>query len=374
MKKFIYLCGMTLLCMNVMAQIDPYDQNNWDCVLYDEFTNNSWNTWDNWLISHPYGHYKAFIPEWPSGVSRGLSEHQVYQRENCQFNNNGLLQFVSVYEGGQDNQPLQCGDYDIPPGKICDINHPSLFYSTGKIETDVKYLYGYFEIKCSLPIHAGSFPAFWLYGGGSNYYNEIDIFEYSNGIALDNYYKQFTCGIYCDNYNTNYTSYARTQPILPETSTDLRQPHVFACEWLPDRVTWFVDGVVVNEELNRDHIPHHSMALKVNYAIDNYAVPITGSNQYQPQWFGTDVMTIEYLKILQLKTNCNSDVVITSLSDLLMMDPSVKKSIYIEPISSLAVPNNTHMTLRSVDGFEIGTGFEINAGAQMTFIVQECPN
>lgn len=57
-----------------------------------------------------------------------------------------------------------------------------------------------------------------------------------------------------------------------------------------------------------------------------------------------------------------------------MMDPSVKKSIYIEPISSLAVPNNTHMTLRSVDGFEIGTGFEINAGAQMTFIVQECPN
>ncbi|MBQ3354328.1 MAG: hypothetical protein IJL04_00775 [Bacteroidales bacterium] len=54
MKKFIYLCILTLLCLRAMAQIDPYD-NNWDTLVHDEFTNNSWNTWNEWKISHPKG-------------------------------------------------------------------------------------------------------------------------------------------------------------------------------------------------------------------------------------------------------------------------------------------------------------------------------
>ena len=201
MKRIVYLCCLVMTCLTMTAQIDPTD-SNWDTIVLDNFTNNSWNTWDNWLISHPTGYYKAFIPEWPSGVSRGSTEHQVYQRENCQFDNIGGLRLESVYEGGSNNQPLQCGDYDIPPGKICDTSHHTLFYTSGRIETGARFLYGYFEIKCSLPIHKGSFPAFWLYGQGTNYYNEIDIFEYSWGSSFSNHFKQFTCGIMCDNSNT----------------------------------------------------------------------------------------------------------------------------------------------------------------------------
>lgn len=74
MKKFIYLCILTLLCLRAMAQIDPYD-NNWDTLVHDEFTNNSWNTWNEWKISHPKGYYKAFF--WESGVTHGSAEHQV---------------------------------------------------------------------------------------------------------------------------------------------------------------------------------------------------------------------------------------------------------------------------------------------------------
>ncbi len=33
MKKFIYLCGMMLLSLNMMAQIDLNDPN-WDTVFY----------------------------------------------------------------------------------------------------------------------------------------------------------------------------------------------------------------------------------------------------------------------------------------------------------------------------------------------------
>jgi len=374
MKKFIYLCGMMLLSANMMAQPDPYDQN-WECELNDDFNNNSWDTWESWLISHPQGHYKAFIPEWPSGVSRGSSEHQVYQRENCQFDNDGNLRFVSVYRGGTDMLPLQCDYYDIPPGKTCDANHQTLFYTSGKIETNVKYLYGYFEIRCSLPIHKGSYPAFWLYGEGSDYYNEIDIFEYSWGIPNDNHkYNQFTCGILCDNYHDIMVHHARTQPMLPGTSNaDLRQPHVFACEWMPDHVIWYVDGIIVNECTEYDKIPHHEMALKVNYAIDNYAVPSNGPNQNQPIWFDGDEMVVDYIKVYQLKTDCDSDILICNAEDLTNYQSSVKQSITIEPSNEFAAPTTTNVTMRAVDSIVIKQGFTLPQGAQMTLLTQPCP-
>ena len=373
MKKFIYLCGMMLLSVNIMAQIDLNDQN-WECILHDGFTNNNWDTWDDWLVSHPCGHYKAYIPEWPSGVSRGPSEHQVYQRENCQFNNIGSLSFHSIYRGGLNMQPLQCNasDYTIPPGKTCDTEHQTLFYTSGKMETDVKYLYGYFEIKCSLPIHKGSFPAFWLYGEGTSYYNEIDIFEYSWGIPNDNNkYRQFTCGIYCDNYNDVMVSHARVNPVLPDSWNDLRNFHVFACEWMPDRVTWYVDGTIVNECTVYDEIPHHEMALKMNYAIDNFAVP------YQtniPIWFDGDEMIIDYLKVYQLKTDCDTDILICNVQDLINYQPSVKRSITIEPSSEFTAPINTNVTMRAVDSIVINNGFSIPNGAQMILLTQSCPD
>ena len=360
---------MLLLSLDMTAQIDPCDQN-WDTILLDHFTNNTWNTWSNWLISNPVGYYKAYIPEWPSGVSRGSSEHQVYQRENCLFDSSDELRLVSIYAGGDYYQPLQCGEYDIPPGKVCDTSHHTLFYTSGKIETDVKYLYGYFEIRCSLPVHKGSFPAFWLYGQGSNYYNELDVFEYSWGASFNDHYKQFSCGVFCDNDNVSMTSYARTYPTLPSTSKDLRHPHTFACEWLPDRITWYVDGLVVNEFTDYEHIPHHAMAIKINYAIDNYAVPYQTN---QPVWFDGDKMVIEYVKILQLKTDCDTDVTIRNLQDLTQYQPSVKKAINIQPTDELVVPTNTNMNFRAVDSIAIDRNFTLSQGAQMTLQTQLCP-
>ena len=40
MKKFIYLCGMMLLSLNIMAQIDLNDRN-WDTVLIENFDESS---------------------------------------------------------------------------------------------------------------------------------------------------------------------------------------------------------------------------------------------------------------------------------------------------------------------------------------------
>lgn len=398
MKKIVYLCALIILYVNTMAQIDLNDKN-WECVLNDDFSNSRWLSWNRWIISHPTyttpiedshiyvddnvvgtsSFYRSYISEWTSGVSRGLSEHQVYQRENCIFGDtNNNMRFVSIYMGGVDTIPLQCGEYDIPPRHLCDTSHHTLYYTSGKIESDVKYLYGYFEMKCSLPIHTGSFPAFWLYGekkqSNQAYYNEIDIFEYSYSMAEGNYYYQFSCGIYCDNHNDTMVHHAYVKPTLPIGSTDLTHPHVFACEWLPNRVTWYVDGIKVNEEIEYEKIPHHPMMLKVNYAIDNWAVPDHGDYLNKAIWFDGDTMTIDYLKVYQLKTDCSSSITISDIQDLVNFTPSVKQSIVIEPSPSITIPDTTIMTMRASDNIIIKQGVTISSGAQITLIVHDCPD
>ena len=375
MKKFIYFCGMMLLCLNMMAQIDLNDPN-WERVFYDDFTNNIWDTWNNWEITHPdpIGHYYSYLKESTSGVTHGPNEHQIYQRDNCQFGN-GEMRLVSEYEGGPDMLPIHCSDYDLPPGKIGDSQHESLFYTSGNIQTATKFLYGYFEIRCSLPTHIGSFPAFWLYSEGSDYYNEIDIFEYSTREDPNHTYKIYTCGIYCDNTHPapevfKDISQARVDPVLPNDSEDLSHFHTFACEWLPERVTWFVDGNIVNEYSNYDSIPHHEMTLKVNFAINNYALT---HDENIPIWFDGDEMTVDYIKVYHLNGDCDSDVLITTVQDFMNYHPSVKHSITINPINDFTAPTNTNISMMAVDSIVIEKGFALPQGAQMTLQIHICP-
>lgn len=308
MRKLLCLCFMLLFSNLMMAQIDIND-GKWQLRFYDDFTTNTLDTCNPWEISHPYpiGHYISYLDECPSGVTHGYSEHQVYQRDNCQLGN-GELRLVCEYIGGPFLRQLQCSDYELPPHSTCDPQHQTLYYTSGNLQTTTKFLYGYFEIECRLPIHDGSFPAFWLYGEGRDYYNEIDIFEYSNGSALQDYNKQYTCGIYCDNSHASPAdfeaiSYARVCPILPNESSDLSHYHVFGCEWLPDSIIWYVDGVKVNEFTDNENIPHHEMKLKLNYAINNYAMRKVGKNRYWPNWFAGDVMIVNYIKVYQLKND-----------------------------------------------------------------------
>lgn len=375
MKKIAYLCTMMLLSVNMMAQID-LDDGNWDLVFYDEFNSNNWDTWANWKIScpSPVYHYRSYYNDSEFGVTHGAWEHQVYQRENCQLNN-GNLQFVSMYEGGNNQQPLSCGNYILPPNKICDTTHHTLFYTSGMIETTTSFLYGYFEICCSLPIHKGSFPAFWLYSSGTNYYNELDIFEYPNGSSfIQNEDKQYTCGLYCDNNHSapnplDLISYGKVYPVLPNPSSSLSQFHKFSCEWMPDHITWYCDGHVMNVFDDYEHIPHHPMKLIANYAINGHVL----DGLDQPLWFDGDNMVIDYIKVYQLKTDCDSDVVISTLQDFVNYQPSVKKTIRIAPSTAFAAPSNANLNFRASESIIIGSGFTLPQGAQITLQTQICP-
>ena len=424
MKKFVYLCGMMLLCMNVMAQIDPYDRN-WDTVVFDDFDEP--NRQFDRTFQESEGKWISFSPSlWPSGITkwtvidgRVLCDHQIYQWKNCVFDDgifdgaNGVLKLNSQFIS---STPIQCNDpsipYDIPPASPaynnityqCDTEHQWLYYFSGMIQSplsepetksdnlpDPLFRYGYFEIRCKLPVHEGAFPAFWLWDSmRDQYYEENDIFEVSryftdslytpwthnpNPLGLDDK-NTFTTGIYYNDTGSSSvadeTSQARKYPAVA-SNTDLTDWHTFACEWLPESVTWYCDGNIVNEYHNPDSIPHHHLSLITNYAIDRYAMQ-SHSALGSPEWQDNDIMIIDYIKVLQLQWDCDNDVNITCQSDLDGFVYNVKKSISI-PASNepVRVVDTNKVTFRATDSFEITGPFEVDSGGEMTVIMQSCP-
>lgn len=397
MKKFIYLCGMMLLSVDIMAQIDLNDKN-WNAILMENFDEGaSYWQWNQQTFVNPSQTWRAYPG---SGVTHG-SEHQIYQPGQCQIDVvNQHMKLVAEYDF---DGRIPLNDYDLPSWMWP--NYPSstgLYYFSGTInyinrnsghrtpEVGI-FRYGYFEIRCKLPTHRGAFPAFWLYAANDEsatdrFYEEIDIFEYSWSCgdpfavwephpnpnptnAGDS--RVFTTGIYHNHTgqspNHGTESFARNYPRIPSTSYDVGGWHTYGCEWMPDHVYWYFDGQLVNSYTNPGHIPCHPLILKANYAIDGYFV------HGNSVWEGTDVMTIDYINVYQLRWDCQTDETITCQSDLDNFDYSVKNSISItstnnEPI----VSSGDNITFRFTDTFEITGAFEVQQGGQFAVIRQDC--
>ena len=383
MKKIVYLCTLVLLSLNVMAQIDLNDRN-WSCTMIEDF--NQPNRQFNNRFQEPLNKWIAYAMCLKSGVTKPVYLHNVYQYANNYFDsNNGFLR-ISAYRANQDS--LKCGDYYIPPRKVCQQNHYQLYYLSGMIETPTPlFQYGYFEIRCKIPTHKGAFSGFWLYDSRDStqsnppYYEEIDIFEYSWNIAEDpNYvhnpnphgipdYYTFTSGVYFKHNGTIYDSYARNFPSLDGSGPNLSNWHTFACEWMPDHILWYCDGNVVNEFYDSQHIPNHSLTLKTTYAIDDKY------NYYNSDWMGTGYMYIDYINVYQLNWDCDTDETITCQSDIDNFDYGVKKTIKItSSLNEAKIRSTDKVTFRATDSFEITGPFHTENGCEFTIIMQSCPN
>lgn len=374
MKKFIYLCSMMLLSLNMMAQIDLND-DSWIPALQESFSvpGRTWieGTW----LSSPDGKWRATTS---GNITHGTNEHQVYHYSNCLFNDTDqTMELVAEFDYTGDipnhNYTLPNTVNEYPTGELC--------YFSGTMDCVQKFRYGYFEIKCKLPVHRGAFPAFWLWNGKEGvgaFYEEIDIFEYSWHVTAIEYNPStpgygsprcFTCGfIFNDTENVlEGYDHAQTFPIIPSTSPDLSEWHIFSCEWLPDHIIWYLDGDIYNSYYEPDTIPHRSLTLKVNYAIDNYY------QHNNTPWPG-GVMTIDYINVYQLKWDCSTDEIIAEQLDLDDYYYAVKRSVSISSeIEPVCIDNTDKSTFRATDSFEITGPFQVDIGGEMTVIMQMCP-
>lgn len=88
-----------------------------------------------------------------------------------------------------------------------------------------------------------------------------------------------------------------------------------------------------------------------------------------------DEITIDSIRVYQLKTDCDTDETIASQSDLDNFDYAVKNSISItSTINEPVVSNTDKVTFRVADTFEITGPFEVQQGGEFAVIQQDCPN
>lgn len=382
MKKFLYLCGMMLLSLNIMAQIDQYDLN-WDTVIYDDFNsiNRGWNTFnfhELTSLEHPSEIWWCAAGAFsPCTVFTDEYHHQVYQPSQCIFEND-VLNIVSEYVGEDD---LSCadGDYILPqhiPGAVCEnCEQVDNNYLSGMIQSLPKSGFGYYEIRYKTPAHRDAHVGFWLFGGGPNSYEEIDIMEYSNADSQDDVLYGYSSGIWHNpngvyafnpsDPNNQAINYAKTYYHLSSNEPDLSEYHTYGLEWMPDYVKWYRDGNLVSEYRDSEHIPQYRKWILVTYEIGTYYGNLS--------WFGTDELVIDYIKTYKLKTNCSDDVFIRTTTNWQNYYPSVKRSISIGSTNGLIVPQDSSQTFRAVESIIIDQPFELPLGVQMSFIVQECP-
>jgi beta-glucanase (GH16 family) len=131
-------------------------------------------------------------------------------------------------------------------------------YSSGWVESKKEFSYGWYEIKCTIPKGRGFWPAFWLFDQHNGTRSELDIFEFWNESACG------TNGAFKPNMlskNPHWTLHSnKYHPGGDDTQCAYDMygcasnggvdysaiPHVFAVDWSPFVIVWYIDGTEVN--------------------------------------------------------------------------------------------------------------------------------
>lgn len=395
MKKILFVSLFLFWSLCCGAQI--YDLSNYELLWEDLFTGNrSWNTSTFVEQSSDPGfvpRWECFQSEWwPYYVTTDREyDHQAYQTTHAQFGNDNKLHLLTECKSTSKN--LKCDDplgYIIPSFAYCSHYyqgqyyppHRKVYYHSGMIETiNDSSWFGYYEIRCQLPVHPGEGIAFWLFGTGPSTYEEIDIFEHSQGDAeaTGNLATGFSCGIWYNPDGTNYSAgngnagaqnsskyYAGVS-----AANDLTHEHTFGLEWLPNRITWFFDGQVIHDCGDPDIIPQNLLNLRVTNVVKHDAMNPLGSSPY---WQGSAEMIIDYIRVYKLISDCNTNIVIQSVNDLTNYSPGVKHNITIGSVNGLSVPTSTNLILRADNSITSSGELTIPIGAEITFMVHPCVN
>ncbi len=254
----------------------------WRLVWSDEFNGRAGRPPDarNW--THEIGDGTANgIPGW------GNEELEYYTDDprNAATNGRGQLAITARQsDGSQSDGTLSC--YYGP----CQFTSARLI-SQHKAE----FAYGRIEARIKVPAGAGLWPAFWSLGAnigdvGWPQSGEIDIMEFVGRVPNE---------IFGTIHGPGYSggaSFGGTHDFGVPVSDRF---HTFAIEWQPDRIDWYVDGMLYHSATPANVAPNqwvfnHSFFLILNLAIGgNFGGPLD-PNVVFPQ-----SMLVDYVRVYQ---------------------------------------------------------------------------
>ncbi|MBD3239674.1 MAG: family 16 glycosylhydrolase [Chitinivibrionales bacterium] len=219
--------AVLLICAAAIASPPDYVQG-WQQTFVDQFDGASLDT-TKW---HPYDHF--------CGVRN--SELQAYMTENVIVGDGVCSLKAEVREVDYG----YCGRGDIVKQ-----------YASGMMITEglFEQQYGYFEMRCRVPAGQGLWPAFWMLAP-NRWPPEIDVLELL-GHEPDKAYMTVHWSEPLDNHVGRGGNF-----VGPDFSQGY---HLFAVEWRPDALVWYIDGV--ERHRSTEGIPHRPFYLLANLAV-----------------------------------------------------------------------------------------------------------
>jgi len=166
-------------------------------------------------------------------------------------------------------------------------------YTSGKIETSGKFstTYGRIEARMALPMVTGTWPAFWMLGtnigtAGWPQCGEIDIMEHVNttGTILGTMH-------WYDGGNTQYGGSTTTTP---------GDFHIYAVEWTPQSINWYVDNTLyvtgnITNNINNTGAFQNPFFIILNLAIGGDLSGSTVNNSALPA-----SMLVDYVHVYNI--------------------------------------------------------------------------
>lgn len=162
------------------------------------------------------------------------TELQVYQADNVVISD-GTLKLIAEKEATVYNG-IYGQDHACANRVKGDSFNLAFNYTSGAIETrsdTIAFQYGRFEVRCKLPVGAGLWPAFWLWGGGgaTGRAGEIDILEiFSSDQAI---------------YTTSVHNGNKKLRIDKVIDWDIQEWHTYTAEWTPTVIKYYIDDQLI---------------------------------------------------------------------------------------------------------------------------------
>ncbi|MBY0478661.1 MAG: glycoside hydrolase family 16 protein [Chitinophagaceae bacterium] len=224
--------------------------------------------------------------KWSYDLGRGCPQ-------NCGWGNNELQYYT---QRRKENARVENGKLIIQAHKE---NYQDAAYTSARLVSKNKgdWTYGRFEAKAKLPAGTGMWPAIWMLPtnweyGGWPHSGEIDIMENVG------YWPDSALGTVHTNAYNGMKGTQRTNGLrITDLSTAF---HVYAIEWTPESILFFIDGKKYNEFKNehtgKDAWPFDkAFHLLLNVAVGgNWGGKFGVDDKIFPQ-----KMEVDYIRVYQ---------------------------------------------------------------------------
>jgi beta-glucanase (GH16 family) len=195
-------------------------RGNWNLVFDDEFNETTLDT-TKWVPCFRWGTN--------AGCDSSTTPQSWYLPSNV-IVSNGTLKLKAQNRSVTENGTI----YPYTSGMIT----TGPWDNTGSA-AKFAFIYGYMEIRAKVPKGQGLWPAFWALPTDASWPPEIDVSEILNGAGLTTYTNNMTYHYVDVTSDTHQSSSAGwTSPV--DLASDF---HVYAVDWEPDGIHWYVDGV-----------------------------------------------------------------------------------------------------------------------------------